>query len=187
MGQALTLIYGAIAYTIFFGTFCYAVGFLTNFLAPKSIDSGQPGTPWESLAVNALLLTLFAVQHSGMARPAFKRAWTRVIPKPVERSTYVLVASLTLVLLFWQWRPMPAAVWTVENAAAAFLLEALAWAGWAIVLLSTFMIHHFDLFGLQSAETLSGQAADLPRLVCSGYRIPRNSCRIPPVSFVLVV
>ena len=149
MTRVLVLGYGALAYVVFLGPFLYAIGFVGGFLVPKGIDDGAVEPLLRSLGIDALLLGLFAVQHSVMARPAFKRWWTKFVPKPIERSTYVLFASSALLLLYWQWRPLPDAIWNVENAAAAFVLWALFALGWATVLIGTFLIHHFDLFGLR--------------------------------------
>jgi methanethiol S-methyltransferase len=149
MSKVLILAYGALSYVIFFLTFLYAIGFVGNVVVPKSLDS--PATdPWlTALLVDLGLLSLFAVQHSVMARPAFKRLLTRVIPQAVERSTYVLASSLALILLFWQWRPLGGIVWSVQNnVGRAVLLTGFAF-GWTLVLVSTFVINHFDLFGLR--------------------------------------
>ena len=144
-----TLIYGTTCYLIFFVTFCYLIGFVGNLLVPKSIDSGTPGPAAVAVGINLLLLSLFALQHSVMARPAFKRWWKRIVPQQIERSTYVLLTSLCLILLVWQWQPMPHAIWDTSGTPIGALLTGLFFAGWGLVLYATVLIDHFDLFGMR--------------------------------------
>jgi len=164
MGRFIAFLYGLVAYLVFFFTFLYAIGFVNGLAVPKTIDTGAVVPVAEALIVNLLLMSLFAIQHSVMARRQFKEWWTQYVPKSIERSTYVLLASLTLVLLFWQWRPMPDIVWQVTNTQAAAAVTALAFVGWLLVLTSTFLINHFELFGLhQVANNLAGREMAPPR------------------------
>jgi len=145
----IAILYGIISYTIFLVTFLYAIGFVGNFIVPKSIDSGTVGDGFFALATNIGLMSVFAIQHSVMARPEFKKVWTKVVPESVERSTYVLFSSLALVLLFAYWEPLPAIIWDMTGTITGNLLFGLFWVGWTTVLASTFMLSHFDLLGLR--------------------------------------
>jgi protein-S-isoprenylcysteine O-methyltransferase Ste14 len=148
-GGVFAVLYGCVAYAVFFATFLYAIGFVGDFFVPKSVDSGSTAPLRETLHVNIAVLALFAFQHSVMARPGFKRMWTRIVPMSVERSTYVLLSSVVLIVLFWQWRPILTPVWSIPNGPFATLLHAMFWLGWGLVLSSTFLINHFELFGLR--------------------------------------
>lgn len=149
VSRVLTLAYGVICYAIFFATFLYAIGFIGNLVVPKTID-GAPMVPMlQGLVINLVLLGIFAIQHSVMARPAFKRAWTKIVPEPAERSTYVLFSSAALIALFWFWQPLGGVIWNVTNPIGAAALYAGFAFGWGLVLVSTFLINHFDLFGLR--------------------------------------
>ena len=148
IGRVATLAYGVISYLIFFAIFLYLIGFVGSGIVPKTIDSGATAPALESVLVNVGLLALFAIQHTIMARRAFKRWWTTIIPESIERSTFVLVTSLLLMAMVWQWRPMPEVIWRLEGT-LGIALYAVSGLGWGIVLLSTFLIDHFDLFGLK--------------------------------------
>jgi protein-S-isoprenylcysteine O-methyltransferase Ste14 len=164
LGRALTLVYGVVTYLFFFCTFLYLIGFVGNWVVPKGIDDGPPAASTASaVLVNVILLSLFAVQHTIMARPAFKAVWTRWVPWHLERSTFVLLSTAILAFMAWQWRPLPASVWHVENAGAAALLSGISLAGWAIVLIATCLIDHFELFGLrQTVAYALGRPAEPP-------------------------
>jgi protein-S-isoprenylcysteine O-methyltransferase Ste14 len=175
MTRILTFAYGAVSYVIFLGTFLYAVGFVGNLLVPKSIDSGAATPLGAALLINTALLLLFAVQHSVMARPWFKERWTRIVPRAIERSTFVLAASLVLTVLYWQWRPIPRVVWDLQGVPAT-AMQVTFWSGWMLVLLSTFMISHFHLFGLKQVhQHLRGERLTEPEFGARAlYRYMRH-------------
>jgi protein-S-isoprenylcysteine O-methyltransferase Ste14 len=158
MSRFIAFLYGVAAYCAGFSALVYSIAFVADRIVPRTIDHGGAiGPTAKAVVVNVVLMAIFAVQHSLMARPAFKAFWTRLVPKSVERSTYVLFSALALALLFWQWRPMPETVWSVGNPALATALMALSLLGWGILFLSTFLINHFELFGLQQvASNLMG-------------------------------
>jgi protein-S-isoprenylcysteine O-methyltransferase Ste14 len=176
MGRIVAFVYGVVAYAIFFGTFLYAAGFVGNLVVPKSLDSAPVGPLGTSLLIDLGLLGLFAVQHSVMARPAFKRVWTRIVPPAVERSTYVLASSLALLLLFWLWRPLGGVVWDLESTFGRALMHAAFAFGWLLVLVTTFLINHFDLFGLRQVWLhLRGRAYEPLAFTTPGpYRVVRH-------------
>ena len=164
MGRLIALLYGLAAYLVFFFAFLYAIGFVEGLWVPKTIDTGTVVPTTEALIVNLLLMSLFAVQHSVMARRQFKEWWTQYVPKSVERSTYVLFASLALVVLFWQWRPMPDVMWQIVDPSTAMAITGLSFVGWLLVLTSTFLINHFELFGVhQVVNNLAGRSMSEPR------------------------
>jgi methanethiol S-methyltransferase len=164
VGRIVAFLYGLASYAVFFIAFLYAVGFTSDLAVPKTIDSGVAGPITQALIINLLLMSAFAVQHSVMARKQFKQWWTQYVPKSVERSTYVLLASLVLLLLFWQWRPMPGVIWHIVDPQVARVVTGISFAGWLLVLTSTFLINHFELFGLhQVANNLAGQPMPVPR------------------------
>jgi protein-S-isoprenylcysteine O-methyltransferase Ste14 len=176
LARLAAFVYGVFCYLVFFATFLYAIGFVGDLIVPKSIDSGPVGSTARALLIDAGLLGLFAVQHSLMARPWFKRAWTRVVPEPVERATYVLFSSLALLFLFWQWRPMGGLVWLVDSPAGRWAIHGLYVAGWLLLLVSTCLIDHFDLFGLRQVwRHLRGRAYAPPQFRTPGlYRLVRH-------------
>ncbi len=177
MSRLLALLYGTLCYAVFFVTFLYAVGFVAGLGVPKHIDSAAAGDFTTAVLIDLALLGLFAVQHSGMARPAFKRWWTRIVPAPIERSTYVLFSSLALIALFWFWRPLAPILWDVGQPLARIALYGLSALGWLLVLSGTFLINHFDLFGLKQVWQYSRGTADTgdqPFVTRAFYRIVRH-------------
>jgi protein-S-isoprenylcysteine O-methyltransferase Ste14 len=174
--RLFAVMYGGMCYLIFLAAFLYAIGFVGNLIVPKSIDTGPQASLAEAIAIDLLLLGLFAVPHSVMARPSFKRWWNRFVPPPVERSTYVLASSLLLALLFWQWRPIPGAVWQVAQPAVVAIFWLFFAIGWLLVLISTFLTDHFDLFGLRQVYLYAtGKAYSPPPLkVVALYRVVRH-------------
>jgi methanethiol S-methyltransferase len=164
VGRIIAFLYGIVAYGIFFVTFLYAIGFVEDLVVPKTIDSGSAGPTAQAFIVNLVLMSIFAIQHSVMARPRFKQWWTKFVPPSVERTTYVLLASLALAFLLWQWQPMPEVIWQIADARIATAMTCLSFVGWLIVLTSTFLINHFELFGLhQVANNLVGRSMPAPR------------------------
>ncbi|MGH6770214.1 MAG: methanethiol S-methyltransferase [Xanthobacteraceae bacterium] len=184
MRRTLFFVYGLAAYLIFFVTFLYAIGFITGWVVPKHIDSGAVAPLWQALLLNLLLLSLFAFQHSGMARRPFKAWLTRYLPSPIERSTYVLLTSAVLILLFWQWRPIPTVVWSIPVPEIAIAVQALSLIGIVIVLVSTFLINHFELFGLhQVVNNYLGRSMAAPTFKTpSLYKVVRH-----PIYFGFIV
>lgn len=171
-----TLCYGGVAYLVFLGTFLYAIGFVSQFVVPKTINSGPTSALPQALLVNLVLMSIFAIQHSGMARQGFKKLFARFASPAIERSTYVLLASLSLILLFWQWRPMPSVIWNVEEPVLAGALTAVGFSGWLIVLYSSFLISHFELFGLtQVVSHFAGRITQPMKFKTPGlYRLIRH-------------
>ena len=165
MSRALTLLFAIVCYAVFFATFLYLIVFVGDFsFSARTVDVGPDAPPLTAAIVDLALIALFGLQHSVMARPAFKKEWTRIVPPPAERSVYVLAASIALIILFLGWRPIDAIVWNVTNPPLQMLIWALFWIGWATVLVSTFLINPFELFGLQPARA-AARAAALPAAV----------------------
>ena len=168
MAGLVAVLYGIVAYSFSLVALLYLIGFIGNFIVPKSIDVGAHGPLMQSLVIDAALIGLFAIQHSVMARQGFKRWWTQIVPPAVERSTYVLSTSIVLLILFWLWQPVPATVWTVSDPTAAAVITGIFWLGWVVLLASTFLIDHFELFGLsQVFARLLGR-----RLAAASFRAP---------------
>jgi methanethiol S-methyltransferase len=176
MKRVLFFMYGVISYFIFFGTFLYAIGFVGNILVPKSIDSPASVPIGEALLINTALLGLFALQHSIMARQGFKKWWTKYIPKEIERSTFVLLASSALILLFWQWQPLGGIIWNIQNPVVQYILYGVFAFGWLLVLVTTFIINHFDLFGLRQVwlQLVGKKYTSLGFVVPGPYRMMRH-------------
>ena len=184
VGRIAVFTYGAVAYTLALVTLLYAIGFVGNFIVPRTIDSGVDSGTGAAIVINAILLGLFAVQHSVMARPAFKKRWTKIVPKPIERSTYVLFTCIILGALYWQWRPMKGVIWDVDTAPARAVITAIYLLGWAIVFYGSFLIDHFDLFGLrQVVVNLKGSEYKHPPFkMTSLYKLIRH-----PLMFGLIL
>jgi protein-S-isoprenylcysteine O-methyltransferase Ste14 len=176
MKKTIIFIYGILSYFIFLIAFLYAIGFIGNIMVPKSIDSGAETTLFSSLLINVILLSVFALQHSIMARPTFKKWFTTIISPAIERSTYILLSSLSLLLIYWQWQPITTIVWKTESPIVTIVLTAIFFLGWLIVLLSTFMINHFELFGLaQIFDNLKNKQTPNPKFQTKYlYRIVRH-------------
>ena len=164
LARSIAFLYGVFAYILFLGTILYAIGFVSNLVVPKTLETGTAGPLAEALIVNLVVMSIFALQHSVMARKPFKQWWTQFVPKAVERSTYVLLSNLALILLMWQWRPMPAVVWHIGDPQIAMAVTGVSLVGWVIVFTSTFLINHFELFGLHQVTTdLAGRTIPAPR------------------------
>lgn len=176
MTRGIYFVYGAVCYVVFFVTFLYLIGFVHNLAVPKAIDSGIAGPVGAAIVLDALLILLFGLQHTVMARPGFKASWIRLVPRPIERSTYVLLSSLILILLFWQWRPIPATVWAVDASAPRLILTGIGLLGFLLVLYSTLLIDHFDLFGLRQVllHLRGGSHAEKGFVTPSLYRFIRH-------------
>jgi protein-S-isoprenylcysteine O-methyltransferase Ste14 len=176
MAGLVAVLYGIVAYGFTLVALLYLVGFVGNLVVPKSIDSGAAGPLLQSVIVDTMLIVVFAIQHSVMARQGFKRWWTRMVPASIERSTYVLFTSFALLLLYWQWQPIPAPVWTVHNPIAAGVLDGIFWLGWVVLVASTFLLNHFELFGLSQvfARLFGKQLADPKFRAPLLYRLVRH-------------